>query len=155
MQKDDLHLLRQIKKIKLLSRKIYYAHRVHNDALVDQVFKVQKGKSNGKIEMLDEVQNFFSEIPFDTAYLRNGIIEYRSIMHDYLIEKHNSVIDPKLWDGIHREWPKWISARWPRRVNTLLKYKSYPAGIKEYLIADDLRLWMDSQGLTPEIDSIF
>ena len=29
------------------------------------------------------------------------------------------------------------------------------AGIKEYLIAIDLRHWMDSQGITPEIDSIF
>ena len=96
MQKDDLDLLRQIKKIKLLSRKIYYAYRAHNDALVDQVFKFQKGEPIGKIEMLDELQNFFSDIPFDTAYLRNGMLDYRSILYDYLLEKHLSVIDLKL-----------------------------------------------------------
>ena len=53
------------------------------------------------------------------------------------------------------QWPKRVSARWPRRVNTLIKGESYPAGIKEYLIANDLRHWIDSQGITPEIDSIF
>ena len=37
MQKDDLDLLKQIKKIKLLSIKMYYAYRAHNDALFDQL----------------------------------------------------------------------------------------------------------------------
>ena len=155
MQKDDLDLLRQIKKIKLLSVKTYYAYRAHNDALIDQVFKLQKGEPIGKIERLDELQNFFSDIPFDTAYLRNGMFDYKSILFDYLSEKHNSVSDPKLVRLAQSQWPTRVSARWPRRVNTLIKGESYPAGIKEYLIANDLRHWMDSQGITPEIDSIF
>jgi thiol-disulfide isomerase/thioredoxin len=66
---------------------------------------------------------------------------------------HNSVIDPKLIQP-DLQWPKQVSARWPRRVNTLIKEKSHPPGIKEYLIATDLRHWIDSQGITPEIDSI-
>ena len=99
MQKDDLDLLKQIKKIKLLSVKICYAYRAHNDALVDQVDKLQKGEPIGKIEMLDELQSFFSDIPFDTAYLRNGMFDYKSILFDYLSEKHNSVFDPKLVDA--------------------------------------------------------
>jgi thiol-disulfide isomerase/thioredoxin len=154
MQKDDLNLLKQIKKIKLLSAKIWYAYRAHNDALVDQVDQLQKGKPIGKIEMLDQLQSFFSDIPFDTAYLRNGMFNYKSILLDYLAEKHNSVMDPKLVMP-NLQWPKRVSSRWPRRVNTLIKGESYPAGIKEYLIANDLRHWIDSQGITPEIDSIF
>ena len=154
MQKDDLDLLKQIKQIKLLSVKTWYAYRVHNDAAIDQVEKLQKGEPIGKIEMLDELQNFFSDIPFDTAYLRNGMFDYKSILYDYLSEKHNSVMDPKLVMP-NLQWPKRVSARWPRRVNTLLKGGSYPMGIKEYLIAIDLRHWLDSQGITPEIDSIF
>ena len=154
MQKDDLDLLRQINKIKLLSRKIYYAYRAHNDALVDQVL-FQKGEPTGKIERLDELQIFFSDIPFDTAYLGNGMPDYKSMLYDYLSEKHLSVIDLKLWDGPHREFPTRVSARWPRRVNALIKDESYPKRIKEHLIAVDLRHWMDSQGITPEIDSIF
>jgi len=154
MQKDDLDLLMQNKKIKLLSRKIYYAYRSHNDALVDQVLS-QKDQLIGKIDGLEELQNFFSEIPFDTAYLRNGMLDYRSILYDYLLEKHLSVIDPNLWDRANRDWPRRVSVRWPRRVNTLIKNESYPKGIKEYLIAIDLGDWMDSQGITAEIDSIF
>ena len=96
MQKDDLDLLKQIKKIKLLSVKIYYAYRTHNDALIDQVIKFQKGEPMGKIEMLDELQSFYSDIPFDTAYLRNGMFDYKSVLYDYLLEMHNSVLDPKL-----------------------------------------------------------
>ena len=156
MQKDDLDLLKQIKKIKLLSVKIWYAYRAHNDALVDKVDKLRKGEPIGKIEMLDELQSFFSDIPFDTAYLRNGMFDYKSILFDYLSEKHNSVMDPKLVKlKPNLQWPKQVSARWPRRVNTLIKRESYPRGIKEYLIANDLRHWIDSQGITPEIDSIF
>jgi thiol-disulfide isomerase/thioredoxin len=155
MQEDDLIFLRETSKIKLLSRKVYYAHRAHNDALVDQVFKLEKGEPIGTIEGLDELQRFFSEIPFDTAYLRNGIRDYRSILDDYLVELHNSVIEPELWDGLHRKWPTWASARWPRQVNTLIKDGSYPKGIKEYLIAINLLHWMDSHGITAEIDSIF
>ena len=156
MQKHDLDLLKQIKKIKLLSVKTYYAYRAHNDALFDQLDKLRKGEPIGKIERLDELQSFFSDIPFDTAYLRNGMFDYKSILFDYLSEKHNSVFDPKLVKLKPKlQWPKRVSARWPRRVNTLIKGESYPPGIKEYLIANDLRNWMDSQGITPEIDSIF
>jgi len=71
-----------------------------------------------------------------------------------LLELHNSVFDPKLVKP-NNQWPKQVSARWPRRVNTLIKGESFPRGINEYLIAIDLRHWMDSQGITPEIDSIF
>ena len=156
MEKDDLDLLKQIKKIKLLSVKTWYAYRAHNDALFDQLDKLREGEPIGKIERLDELQSFFSDMPFDTAYLRNGMFDYKSILFDYLSEKHNSVFDPKLVKlKPTLEWPKWVSARWPRRVNTLIKGESYPPGIKEYLIANDLRNWMDSQGITPEIDSIF
>lgn len=155
MQKNDLDLLRQIKKVKLLSRKIYYAERAHNDALIDQVFKSQKGEPIGKTEMLDELQIFFSDIPFDTVYLRNGMFDYKFILYDYLLGMHNSVFDLKLIDKSNLEWPKWVSAGWPRQVNTLIKGESYPTGIREYLIAKDLQHWMDSQGITPEIDSIF
>jgi thiol-disulfide isomerase/thioredoxin len=155
LQKDDLDLLKQIKKIKLLSLKIYYAYRTHNDALIDQVIKFQKGEPMGKVEMLDELQSFYSDIPFDTAYLRNGMFDYKSVLYEYLLELHNSVLDPKLIDKSNLQWPRTVSARLPRRVNTLIKDKSYPRGIREYLIATDLRHWMDSQGITPEIDSIF
>ena len=154
MQKDDLDLLKQIKKIKLLSVKIYYVFQAHNDALFDQLDKLRKGEPIGKIEMLDELQSFYSDIPFDTAYLRNGMFDYKSVLYDYLLELHNSVFDPKLVKP-NNQWPKQVSARWPRRVNTLIKGESFPRGIKEYLIAIDLRHWMDSQGITPEIDSIF
>ena len=149
MQKDDLALLNQIKEIKLLSIKIKYAYRAHESALIDEVFKLQKGEPIGKIEMLDELQIFFSDIPFDTTYLRNGMFDYRSILYDYLLEMHLSVMDPKLWDRTNLDgWPTRVSARWPRRFNTLIKDESYPKGIKEYLIAIDLRHWMDSQGIT-------
>src|SRR5688572_13807801 len=144
MQKDDLDLLKQIKKIKLLSVKTYYAYRAHNDALIDQVFKLQRGEPIGKIETLDKLQSFYSEIPFDTAYLRKGMFDYKSILYDYLLEKHLSFMDPKLWDGLHREWPTGITARWPRLANTLIKRESYPPGIKEYFVANNLRHWMDS-----------
>lgn len=154
MQKDDLDLLSQIKKIKLLSRKIYYAYRVHNDALIDQVL-LQNGEPIGKIEMLDELQSLFSDIPFDTAYLQNGIFDYRSMLYNYLMEKHISLMDLQLWDRAHREWPTRVSARWPRQINTLIKNESYPKVLEEHLIAIDLRHWMDSQGITAEIDSIF
>ena len=156
MQKDDLDLLNEIKKIKLLSVKIEYAYQAHNDALFDQLDKLRKGEPIGKIEILDELQSFFSDIPFDVEYLRNGMFGYKSILFDYLSEKHNSVFDPKLIKlKPNLQWPKQVSVRWPRRVNTLIKGESYPPGIKEYLIANDLRYWMYSQGLTPEIDSIF
>ena len=81
--------------------------------------------------------------------------DYQSLLHDYLVELHNSVIDPKLWDGLRRKWPGRISAQWPRQVNTLIKDGSYPKEIKEYLIAINLLHWMDSHGITAEIDSIF
>jgi thiol-disulfide isomerase/thioredoxin len=154
LQKDDLDLLKQIKKIKLLSVKTWYGYRAHNDALIDQVEKLQKGELIGKIERLDKFQSFYSDIPFDTTYLRNGIFNYKSVLYDYLLEMHNSVFDPNLVKP-NLQWPRQVSARWPRRVNTLIKSESYPTGIKEYLIANDLRHWMDSQGITPEIDSIF
>jgi len=155
MQKDDLDLLKQIKQVKLLSVKTYYAYRAHNDALLDQVDKLQKGEPIGKIEMLDKLQTFYSDIPFDTVYLRNGMFDYKSVLYDYLSGMHTSVFDPKLVRlKPSLEWPKWVSARWPRRVNTLIKAESYPRGIKEYLIANDLRHWIDSQGITPEIDSL-
>jgi len=152
--KDDLDLLRQIKKIKLVSLKIWYAFRAQNDALVGQVDKFRKGEPIGKIEMLDELQSFYSDIPFDTAYLRNGMFGYKLILDHYLSAMHNSIIDPKLITPDLR-WPSQVSARWPRRVNTLIKDKSYPPGVKEYLMAVDLRHWIDSQGITPEIDSLF
>jgi thiol-disulfide isomerase/thioredoxin len=155
MQEDDLDLLRQIKKIKLLSVKTYYAYRTHEVVLMDQVFKFQKGEPIEKIEMPDYLQSIFSDIPFDTAYLRNGIFDYRSVLFDNLLRMHNSVIDAKLWDKANRRWPRQVSARWPRQVNTLIKGEPYPTEIKEHLIAKDLRHWMDSQGITPEIDSIF
>ncbi len=156
MQNDDLALLSQIKEIKLLSIKTNYAFRAHESALIDQVFKFQKGEPIGKIEMLDELRSFFSDIPFDTAYLRNGMFDYKAVLYNYTLEMHNSVFDPKLWDGAYSDgWPTGVRARWPRRLNTLMKGESYPRGIKEYLIANDLRHWMDSQGITPEIDSIF
>ena len=154
MQKDDLDLLKQIKKIKLLSVKTFYAYRAHEVALIDQVDKFQKGEPIEKIEMPGELQRFFSEIPFDTAYLRNGMFNYKSVLYDYLLGMHNSVFDPKLVKP-NLQWPRLVSVRWPRRVNTLIKGESYPLGIKEYLIANDLRHWMDSQGITPEIDSVF
>ncbi|HEX6226598.1 MAG TPA: TlpA disulfide reductase family protein [Chryseolinea sp.] len=155
MEKQDLELLTDIKKIKLLSEKTWYAYRKRNDAAIDQVFKFQKGEPIGEIAMLNELQIFFSDIPFDNAYLTNGMFNYRNILDYYLWDKHNSVIDPKLWDGSNREWPASVSAQWPRRVNMLIKGRSYPIGIKEYLMATELQHWMESQGITPGIDSIF
>ena len=83
------------------------------------------------------------------------MFNYRNILDYYLWDNHNSVIDPKLWDGSNREWPASVSAQWPRRVNMLIKSRSYPIEIKEYLMATELQHWMGSQGITPEIDSLF
>jgi thiol-disulfide isomerase/thioredoxin len=155
MQNEEVELLRHIKKIKLLERRVYYAHRVHNDALVEQVLKLQKGEPVGKIERLDEVQNFFSDIPFDTAYLGHGMVDYEFVLEYYAAEKFLSIAELSLLDSPYRDFPPLVKARWPRQVHTLLNHESYPPGIKEYLMAANLVKWVNSQGITPEIDSLF
>lgn len=155
LPEEDMSFLKDLTQIRLLERKVYYAHRVHSDALVDQALKLRKGNLAGKIESKDEMQFAFPKIPFDTAYLAHGIIDYRYILHYYLHEKFVPFADLKLIDSAYGDYPPHVKARWPRQVNTVLQHESYPAGIKEYLIAADLVKWLNSQGITPEIDSLY
>jgi hypothetical protein len=144
---DDEDLLKRIDKIQLLAIKAEYAYLTHNFALQDQVSKFQKGEPIGKIEKLDELQSFSFDIPFDTTYLMEEMFNYKDLLYQYLLENHNAVYEVKSYGKPNH--------RSPRRCNTLIKDGPFPTAIKEYLIATDLRHWMTSQGITPEIDSIF
>jgi thiol-disulfide isomerase/thioredoxin len=142
--KDELELLKQTTKMRFLFIKAEYGHRAHEAAYTEQAFKYLNGEPAEKIKISDEQQSLFSDIPFDTTYLMDGMFEYKSVLYQYLREKHLL--------SFEFEFLK-TPDQWPRRSNTLIKNGSYPRGISEYLIARDLMFWMEK--ITPEIDSLF
>lgn len=144
---EEVKLLKQINEIQLLSLKAEYGYRAHNNAIIDQAMKFQEDEHIGEITRPDDFQRFFSEIPFDTSYLNEGMFGYKYLLLQYLLDKHASTFQFSAWGR--------PDLKWPRRCNSLLKKGVYPFEVKAYLIANDLKHWMSSQGITAEIDSIF
>jgi thiol-disulfide isomerase/thioredoxin len=143
---DDLELLKRIDTVQFLSIKAGYAVRAHETYVMDQIFKLEKGETVSTITMPEEPQNIFPVIPFDAAYLKEGLFDYKLMLSYYLREKHISTY--KFAPPGERD------LQWPRRSHELIKVETFPAEIKEYLIASDLRDWMTFQGRTIVIDSI-
>ncbi len=148
ISKEDVELIEAISKIQLSSVETEYAYHLHNTALIDQIYAFQKGEEAEKFVMPAQLQGVFKAIPFDTSYLSMEMFEYRSLLFSVLLEEiHNSLFEVKLWNKPNYQ----IS----RRSNKLIKERPYSMGIKEYLMANNMRHWMNTDGITPEIDTTF
>lgn len=139
-------LLERKNNIKFLAIRQEYAFALYNDYLSKHSTDLKNNKVVQKFIMPNGFQNITDEVPFDTAILNMGIFEYNHLLQLYLYNKiYNSNFNTS-----NNEKDHYIS-----KADEDIRTGGYTAGIKEYLLAINIKYWMMTQGITPATNLIF
>ena len=138
-------LLRKFVEFSLASLKLEYGFHLHNSALIEQIYASQKNEEIKQFEFPKQFKGIVLSVPLDTVLFNTEMVGYDNLLYNYLLEGvHNSSFDIKRWNSPD-----------PLTSHRLLMSTTLPRSIKEYLIANNFRHWVNALGITPEVDTIY
>ena len=147
MSEKETTFIKTINKIQLASLKAEYAFHLHNSSILDQIYALRDGGEAKTFEMPMEFKDISSDLILDTTFLSLEMVGYKDFLFQYLLETHNTLFELKNWER--------IDYGLARKSNTLLRHSPAASKVKEYLLANDIRYWINTQGTSPEVDSVF
>lgn len=135
-------------KIRMLEvEQEYKFYRKNN--MNNQRWEAEKtGQPYQEDEVAKELEYLAKDLPFDTTLLVDGFSDYEVLLTMYWQSEINLVASRQIG-------PKGNYNEAPLITNALIKRNNYPAQIREFLQALNLRYEITGFGITRETDSVF
>lgn len=145
---EIISVLEYKNRIKFLEVRQEFKFYKLNNSMNEKWVAQKNGRSYIESTFPKEFENSANEVPFDTALLTDGYLDYQTLLNFYW---HNNINLP----AAELIGPTGAGNLAPLITNSLIQKADYPEGIREFLFAFDVRYWLGAHGITPETDSVF
>lgn len=144
---QTIQLLSKINESELLAADAEMLRSFHNDTLVHLIEGFLDRGEVVSFQLPAEIAAIAARIPTDTTLSNLELKSYQTYMRSYRQHLTAENFDPKDWSVQRFDWPVLVHKR--------LLQRNIPPQIRDIMLAQNVIEWMDGQGLTGEVDSLY